>query len=111
MEEKKKIRRSRNGCHTCKRSKIKCDENKPTCSYCSKTKAICDYSLKLTWGGRPFKDANKRKQLPSVKKEVQPMLNDFPVMTSTSLSTSITNNSNTKGDTGLTFILHEFNTE
>lgn len=111
MEEKKKIRRSRNGCHTCKRSKIKCDENKPTCSYCSKTKAICDYSLKLTWGGRPFKDANKRKQLPSVKKEVQPMLNDFPVMTSTSLSTSITNSSNTKGDTGLTFILHEFNTE
>ncbi|KAK6459253.1 fungal-specific transcription factor domain-containing protein [Scheffersomyces xylosifermentans] len=62
MEEKKKIRRSRNGCHNCKRLKIKCDEGKPSCSYCVKTNASCDYSIKLTWGGRPYRDANKRKK-------------------------------------------------
>ncbi|KAK6202329.1 fungal transcriptional regulatory protein [Scheffersomyces amazonensis] len=64
MDTKKKIRRSRNGCHNCKRLKIKCDENKPSCSYCLKTKTDCDYSIKLTWGGRPYKDASKRKKDP-----------------------------------------------
>ncbi|RLV91795.1 hypothetical protein JA1_003630 [Spathaspora sp. JA1] len=58
--KKKKISRSRNGCHNCKRLKIKCDESKPSCSYCLKTLNKCDYSLKLTWGGRPYKDSTKR---------------------------------------------------
>lgn len=57
----KKIKRSRNGCHACKRLKIKCDEAKPLCLHCVKTNTACDYSLKLTWGGRPFKDVTKRK--------------------------------------------------
>lgn len=64
VTEKKKIKRSRNGCHNCKRLKIKCDELKPKCSYCTKTQAECDYSIKLTWGGRPFKDASKRTKDP-----------------------------------------------
>ncbi|CUM67908.1 uncharacterized protein PRCAT00005619001 [Priceomyces carsonii] len=54
------IKRSRNGCHNCKRLKIKCDEKKPKCTYCVKTKADCDYSLKLTWGGRNYKNANEK---------------------------------------------------
>lgn len=58
--EKPKIKRSRNGCHNCKRLKIKCDENKPKCSYCIKTDTKCDYSMKLTWGGRPYKNGTKR---------------------------------------------------
>ncbi|RCK64583.1 hypothetical protein Cantr_00047 [Candida viswanathii] len=65
MEEKKKIRRSRNGCHNCKRLKIKCDEKKPACSYCIKTKAQCDYSIRLTWGGRPYKAKKKEPKLKS----------------------------------------------
>lgn len=56
----KPIKRSRKGCHKCKRHKIKCDENKPRCSYCVKTNSECDYSIKLTWGGRPYKDVTKR---------------------------------------------------
>ncbi|CAN6606265.1 hypothetical protein TRVA0_003S01244 [Trichomonascus vanleenenianus] len=48
-------RRSRGGCHNCKRLKIKCDEKKPTCSSCTKHNTPCDYSLKLSWGGRPIK--------------------------------------------------------
>lgn len=38
-----------------KRLKIKCDEVKPVCQNCVKYKATCDYSLKLSWGGRPYK--------------------------------------------------------
>ncbi|KAH3679877.1 hypothetical protein WICMUC_000620 [Wickerhamomyces mucosus] len=55
---KKKLR-SRFGCHRCKRLKVKCDELKPSCTLCLKTGSSCDYSIKLTWGGRPFKDEKK----------------------------------------------------
>lgn len=61
--DKPKIRRSRHGCHNCKRQKIKCDEQKPRCAYCVKMDLPCDYSMKLTWGGRPYKNAEKRAQL------------------------------------------------
>lgn len=54
---KRKITRSRLGCHRCKRLKVKCPEQKPECELCVKAGAKCDYTLKLTWGGRPFKDA------------------------------------------------------
>lgn len=55
IEGKPIQRRSRSGCHNCKRLKIKCDESKPVCQNCVKYKATCDYSLKLSWGGRPYK--------------------------------------------------------
>lgn len=55
VEGKPIKRRSRGGCHNCKRLKIKCDEFKPICHNCVKYKATCDYSLKLSWGGRPYK--------------------------------------------------------
>ncbi|KAH3686001.1 hypothetical protein WICPIJ_003000 [Wickerhamomyces pijperi] len=55
----KKRSRSRLGCHRCKRLKVKCDELKPSCTLCEKSNKTCDYSLKLTWGGRPFKDEKK----------------------------------------------------
>lgn len=67
-KEQRKITRSRKGCHNCKRLKIKCDEEKPECSNCKKSKAVCDYSLKLTWGGRPFKTEKKKKTPRSVPK-------------------------------------------
>ncbi|CAI5758615.1 unnamed protein product [Candida verbasci] len=63
---KKRLKRSRNGCHNCKRLKIKCDEKKPSCSYCIKSNTFCDYSIKLTWGGRPYKDTNKRQKINSI---------------------------------------------
>lgn len=58
---KKRIKRSRLGCHRCKKLKIKCSEDRPTCTSCLKANASCDYSLKLTWGGRPYKNAERRK--------------------------------------------------
>lgn len=56
----KKIRRSRLGCHRCKKLKVKCTEERPRCATCIKNNAVCDYSLILTWGGRPFKNKEKR---------------------------------------------------
>jgi hypothetical protein len=40
---KPKARRSRNGCMSCKKLKIKCNEGKPSCEYCVHTKRICVY--------------------------------------------------------------------
>ncbi|KAK6464393.1 hypothetical protein DFJ63DRAFT_333962 [Scheffersomyces coipomensis] len=36
-------RRSKNGCLSCKRLKIKCDEKKPSCEYCLDTNRQCSY--------------------------------------------------------------------
>lgn len=59
--------RSRNGCKSCKKLKIKCDEKKPKCSNCIKKHIdVCDYSIVLQWGGRPYKNRqNKTKKLPN----------------------------------------------
>jgi hypothetical protein len=59
-----KSRRSRNGCLTCRKSKIKCDEGKPSCLNCQKSNKLCDYSIKLTWGGRPYKVPKAEKMNP-----------------------------------------------
>ncbi|ODV87204.1 hypothetical protein CANARDRAFT_26627 [[Candida] arabinofermentans NRRL YB-2248] len=56
--------RSRKGCHSCKKAKIKCDESKPSCMNCTKNNRECDYSLKLTWGGRPYKKPKVEKLNP-----------------------------------------------
>ncbi|QPG77171.1 hypothetical protein FOA43_004577 [Brettanomyces nanus] len=50
-----KSTRSRRGCHACKKAKTKCDEKQPICSNCLKSGKKCDYSIKLVWGGRPYK--------------------------------------------------------
>ncbi|GMG40351.1 unnamed protein product [Ambrosiozyma monospora] len=61
---KQKRTRSRTGCHACKKAKIKCDETKPTCLNCARVNRQCDYSLKLTWGGRPYKKPKVEKLNP-----------------------------------------------
>lgn len=56
-----KIARSRTGCKSCKRLKIKCDEQKPRCQNCLKRNiAHCDYTIVLQWGGRPYKNKAKK---------------------------------------------------
>lgn len=58
-QRKERFKRSRNGCQLCKKMKIKCSETKPRCQYCVKRNVECDYSLKLVWGGRPYKSRRK----------------------------------------------------
>lgn len=65
--QKKRIKRSRLGCHRCKKLKTKCSEDRPSCVSCSKAGVPCDYTLKLTWGGRPYKNAERRKAFQVVK--------------------------------------------
>lgn len=59
-----KTSRSRNGCSICRKSKIKCDELRPSCMNCIKANKSCDYSIKLTWGGRPYKNPKIEKLNP-----------------------------------------------
>jgi hypothetical protein len=49
-----KPRRSRTGCHNCRRLHRKCDETKPACLGCLDLGKQCVYSLRVSWGGRPF---------------------------------------------------------
>ncbi|KAG7875730.1 hypothetical protein KL916_000401 [Ogataea parapolymorpha] len=56
--------RSRSGCHSCKKARIKCDETRPVCMNCQKASRECDYSLKLIWGGRPYKNPRVEKLNP-----------------------------------------------
>ncbi|GMM33900.1 hypothetical protein DASC09_012250 [Saccharomycopsis crataegensis] len=63
---KPKRKRSRFGCNNCKKMKIKCDEIKPQCTNCQKSKKHfnkCDYSIKLSWGGRPYKNETRKKAM------------------------------------------------
>ena len=41
--------KSRNGCEVCKKSKLKCGEEKPRCKRCTKKNLTCDYPLTETW--------------------------------------------------------------
>lgn len=55
---------SSNGCKACLRENLKCDRTKPRCQQCVARKVQCNYSLKLKWGGRPYKDKNKVINIP-----------------------------------------------
>lgn len=47
-------KKSRLGCHQCKRRKIKCDETRPACLNCSRREVNCSYILSsVAIGGRP----------------------------------------------------------
>ncbi|CCH42676.1 putative transcriptional regulatory protein [Wickerhamomyces ciferrii] len=59
MVTKPKIKRSRNGCLSCKKMKIKCGEQKPSCEYCAHTGRDCVYpvskqQLKITKNPKPI---------------------------------------------------------
>lgn len=43
LRSTRSITRSRNGCISCKKLKIKCDEEKPKCDYCIQTNRLCIY--------------------------------------------------------------------
>ncbi|KAB8230793.1 Zn(II)2Cys6 transcription factor [Aspergillus alliaceus] len=41
--------RTRSGCNTCRRRRVKCDESRPTCTRCKRSKNQCSYELQLQW--------------------------------------------------------------
>lgn len=85
ITEKKTRKRSRGGCHACKKSKIKCDELKPICTNCKKFEKSCDYSLILTWGGRPYKNPKIEKLNPvgHLSRQIQSNDSKFSIITTT----------------------------
>lgn len=53
-KQRRRHRKSRLGCHQCKRRKIKCDETRPACLNCSRREANCSYGLSsAAVGGGP----------------------------------------------------------
>jgi hypothetical protein len=70
IKRKKTHRKSRFGCISCKKLRIKCDENKPTCEYCAATKRACVYlavptnrSQLETGSKSPEKDSDREDSL------------------------------------------------
>ncbi|SCU82613.1 LAMI_0C00122g1_1 [Lachancea mirantina] len=68
-------------CIACKREGLNCDKAKPRCAKCKDRKVKCLYALKLSWGGRPYKNKKVESTLPNtvfsngalvVKKNVLP---------------------------------------
>ncbi|KAF7125541.1 hypothetical protein CNMCM5793_001780 [Aspergillus hiratsukae] len=45
--------KSRLGCKTCKKRRVKCDEKKPTCTNCRQHAVICDYATESAASPRP----------------------------------------------------------
>ncbi|KAF2829023.1 hypothetical protein CC86DRAFT_464740 [Ophiobolus disseminans] len=43
-------RRTRNGCHTCKKRRKRCDERQPTCGGCARLGLTCAYVMNIRWG-------------------------------------------------------------
>ncbi|KAH6604624.1 hypothetical protein Trco_006331 [Trichoderma cornu-damae] len=44
---RRKARRSKNGCYTCRVKKVKCDEVRPRCQRCVRLRRLCDYEPKV----------------------------------------------------------------
>ncbi|EZF35311.1 hypothetical protein H109_02036 [Trichophyton interdigitale MR816] len=54
MQPDAQKRRSRSGCTECRQRHRKCDEKKPACTGCERAGKQCTYTMRLSWGGRPF---------------------------------------------------------
>lgn len=50
VKRSKNSLKSRNGCNTCKRKRLKCDEKKPSCNNCLKKNIVCGgYATRYKW--------------------------------------------------------------
>lgn len=65
-QTKRKNQKSRNGCITCKKKRLKCDETKPNCENCGKKGIVCGgYSTNFRWIG--FKESGTSTKEPKGK--------------------------------------------
>ncbi|KAI5953876.1 hypothetical protein CANMA_004715 [Candida margitis] len=62
--------KSRNGCITCKKKRLKCDETKPTCLNCNKKSIVCGgYATNFKW--KSFNESKPTINSKSLKKHLQ----------------------------------------
>lgn len=61
-------------CRSCIKENLKCDKGKPHCKNCQLRGINCSYFMELKWGGRPYKDKNKRIKMPKNTKMVDGIL-------------------------------------
>ncbi|KAF4121907.1 Fungal Zn(2)-Cys(6) binuclear cluster domain [Geosmithia morbida] len=55
--------RSREGCLTCKRRKVKCDEQRPRCSHCERLNMECKWRLQLRSAATPRRTSSSSAQV------------------------------------------------
>ncbi|KAG0682940.1 hypothetical protein C6P42_002097 [Pichia californica] len=71
-KKKQKKTKSRNGCVTCKKRRLKCDETKPLCQNCIKKGIVCGgYAINFKW--RDFSETSTSlKVQPEINTNIQP---------------------------------------
>ncbi|KAG7816872.1 hypothetical protein KL920_003561 [Ogataea angusta] len=75
--EKAKRHKSRNGCITCKKKRLKCGEEKPACANCIRRKIVCGgYQTRFKWKGftqtAPFETSTRASRKSSESSEELP---------------------------------------
>ncbi|GMF04057.1 unnamed protein product [Ambrosiozyma monospora] len=78
-ERRKKVvrRRTRTGCLTCRKRRIKCDERKPFCYNCEKSKKVCAGYEQVPYGSRRYRYMDQPK--PQEIQPNQPILHQGPI--------------------------------
>ncbi|ABN64754.2 predicted protein, partial [Scheffersomyces stipitis CBS 6054] len=67
-----KTTKSRNGCITCKRKRLKCDETKPACLNCKKRNIECGgYATNFKWRSFGETDSNSTQKSNSLKRHLE----------------------------------------
>ncbi|KAK6455962.1 uncharacterized protein RJT20DRAFT_134738 [Scheffersomyces xylosifermentans] len=69
--EKAPRKRSRNGCCSCKKLRIKCDELKPSCGYCIHTNRDCVYPKPTTSSNRSIVRTSNISSLDVIERELR----------------------------------------
>ncbi|KAL1962544.1 hypothetical protein VTN77DRAFT_9419 [Rasamsonia byssochlamydoides] len=92
-------RRSRTGCQTCKRRRVKCDERRDVCHNCTRLHLVCQYDNQNQSGKtkpRPIA-AGRRRRRSSVRHQ-EPLISSVPPGAATREATSpVTSNSSVQG--------------
>lgn len=83
MQPDAQKRRSRSGCTECRQRHRKCDEKKPACTGCERAGKQCTYTMRLSWGGRPFSKSRFGECMKS-----DPSLVQLPVVSSSGKSSA-----------------------
>ncbi|KAJ4355408.1 uncharacterized protein N0V89_003424 [Didymosphaeria variabile] len=100
---KRPHKKSRVGCFTCKKKKVKCDEGQPSCAYCTLRKLECVYPLDVQSETTPSSDTS-----PNFEDELFDELFDFnePIETPMWLMPAVNTSSGQLNTSELKYLHH-----
>lgn len=83
MADARKFRRTRSGCHQCRRRKVKCDEAKPACGNCIRRREKCVYGVAVQfmedeqYQNTPNTSSGSESEVPPVRHFINTLSADF----------------------------------